>query len=200
MSKRFGPPKQLARLGSKPLLEWVLDSALASRLDKIVLVLGHAHSKIQQALDAKINHARIQTVINERYAAGQSGSLHAGLSRVHQDFDSVMFILGDQPRLRSNTIDLLLEKYWSSAKRICVPVYRGKRGNPVIFSQTLYGKLKAIEGDIGAREVIRTNQEHVLYVELDDPLCFTDIDSPQDLENLQKIFLNPDGFEGDESI
>ena len=197
MSKRFGQPKQLARLGNKPLLEWVVDSALASRLDKIVLVLGHAHQFILQALEAKVNHPRLQTAINNRYREGQGGSLHAGLSNIQEEYDSVMFILGDQPLLRPDTIDLLLERYRQSAKSICVPVYHGKRGNPTIFSQTMYDNLKAIQGDIGAREVIRANQEHILYVELDDPSCFTDIDSPQDLENLQKTLANPNGFEGD---
>ena len=41
-----------------------------------------------------------------------------------------------------------------------------------------------IEGDIGAREIIRTNQGQIIYVELDDPTGFVDIDSQQDLENL----------------
>jgi CTP:molybdopterin cytidylyltransferase MocA len=43
----------------------------------------------------------------------------------------------------------------------------------------------AIDGDIGARDIIRANPARVLYIELDDPLCFFDIDSPEDLENLQ---------------
>ena len=67
MSKRFGQPKQLAKLGSKYLLEWVLDSALASRLARVVLVVGHEHPKIIQALGSKINQSRLQVVINDRY-------------------------------------------------------------------------------------------------------------------------------------
>ncbi|MGD9042757.1 MAG: NTP transferase domain-containing protein, partial [Desulfobacterales bacterium] len=47
---RFGQPKQLLRLKDKYLIEWVLDAALNSRLARIVLVLGHAHQEILQAL------------------------------------------------------------------------------------------------------------------------------------------------------
>jgi molybdenum cofactor cytidylyltransferase len=185
MSLRFGQPKQLMRLGDKSLLEWVLDAALASRLAKVVLVLGHEHQKILQALGDKTSLPRLQIVINPRYRQGQSRSLQAGLSTVHKAFDSVMFLLGDQPRLQPDTIDHLLESFWNSAKNICVPVCRGERGNPTIFSRALYGEFMALEGDIGARNIILENPEQVLSVEVEDPLVFVDIDSQADLVKLQ---------------
>ena len=42
-----------------------------------------------------------------------------------------------------------------------------------------------VRGDIGARDIIEKNAERVLLAEIKDPLVFFDIDSPQDLENLQ---------------
>ncbi len=191
MSLRFGQPKLLMRLGDKSLLEWVLDAALASRLAKVVLVLGHEHQKILQTLGTKTSLPRLQIVINPRYREGQSRSLQAGLSTLHKAFHSVMFLLGDQPRLQSDTIDLLLESFWSSEKDICVPVCRNKRGNPTIFSRALYSKLMAIEGDIGARDIILESPGQVLSVEVDDPLGFVDIDSQEDLAGLQKLLSKP---------
>ncbi len=102
-----------------------------------------------------------------------------------------MFLLGDQPRLRSDIIDHLLESFWNSGKNICVPVCRGKRGNPTIFSRALYGELMALEGDIGARNIILENPEQVLSVEVEDPLGFVDIDSQEDLAGLQKLLSKP---------
>lgn len=185
MSERFGRPKQLLKLRNKYLLEWVLDAALASGLDKVVLVLGYEHQKIIQALGSKSNHPRLQVVINHRYQEGQGRSLQAGLSIFQKAFCSVMFLLGDQPLLQSGTIDYLLESYWKSEKKICVPVYRKKRGNPTIFSRAMYCKLMAIEGDIGARNIIFENPELVLSVEVDDPAGFVDIDSPEDLAKIK---------------
>ena len=98
-----------------------------------------------------------------------------------------MFLLGDQPRLQPDTIDQLLESFWSSEKDICVPVCWRKRGNPTIFSRALYSKLMAIEGDIGARAIILENAAQVLSVEVDDPLDFFDIDSHADLAKLQNL-------------
>jgi len=89
--------------------------------------------------------------------------------------------------LDSNTIDLMLDRFRYSGKDICVPIYKGKRGNPTIFKQVLYDQLMAIKGDIGARDIIRANPERVLDIEIDDPLCFFDIDSQKDLENLRLL-------------
>jgi CTP:molybdopterin cytidylyltransferase MocA len=42
-----------------------------------------------------------------------------------------------------------------------------------------------IKGDRGARQLIDKNPDRVLTVELDNPLCFFDIDTQQDFENLK---------------
>jgi molybdenum cofactor cytidylyltransferase len=186
-SIRFGRPKQLLKLKGKYLLEYVLNAALGSELDHVVLVLGHDHQNILQALGSRTTHERLQVVINHRYLEGQSRSLQAGLLKIRQAFSSVMFLLGDQPMLDSNTIDHMLARFRHSAKDIGVPVCKGKRGNPTIFNRVLYDQLMAIEGDIGARDIIRTHPERVLNIELDDPLCFFDVDSQKDFENLQSL-------------
>jgi len=186
-STRFGRPKQLLKLKGRYLLEYVLNAALESKLNHVVLVLGHDHQNILRALEARIDHERLQVVVNHRYLEGQSRSLQAGLLKIRQAFPAAMFLLGDQPMLDSNTIDHMLDRFRYSGKDICVPVCKGKKGNPTIFNRALYDQLMAIEGDIGARDIIRTNPERVLFIDLDDPLCFFDIDSQKDLENLQSL-------------
>ena len=186
-STRFGRPKQLLKLKGRYLLEYVLNAALESQLNHVVLVLGHEYQRILHTLGTRTTHERLQVVINHRYLEGQSRSLQAGLLKIRQTFPAAMFLLGDQPLLNSNTIDHMLDRFRYSGKDICVPVYKGKRGNPTIFNRVLYDQLMAIEGDIGARDLIRANPERVLDIEMDDPLCFFDIDSPKDLKKLQSL-------------
>ena len=183
-SVRFGQPKQLIKLGDKYLVEWVLDAALKSRLDIVVLVLGHEYQSILQALGAKARHPQLEVVINHRYREGQSSSLKAGLKIVRQKYSSVMYLLGDQPMINSNTINHLLGQVRESEKDIWVPVFEGKRGNPTIFKRPIYEEIMMIDGDIGARSIIGKKVQRVLYAEIKDPLCFFDIDSPEDLKNL----------------
>jgi molybdenum cofactor cytidylyltransferase len=183
---RFGQPKQLLRLKEKYLIERVLDAALNSRLSRIVLVLGYAHQKILQALAKKTQHARLHIEVNPHYKKGQSHSLRIGLTAVKDDFPAVIFLLGDQPMLNSATINTLLERFWSADNDICVPTYRGRRKNPAMFSRRFYNHLMDIKGDTGARQLIDDNPDRVLTVEMDNPLCFVDIDTRQDFENLKK--------------
>jgi molybdenum cofactor cytidylyltransferase len=185
-STRFGEPKQLLRLKDKCLLEWVLDAALKSELNRIVLVLGYAHQKILQALGEKLQHSKLLVAINPQYEKGQSLSLQTGLSKVKDDYPAVMFLLGDQPMLNTAAINVLLERFWADEKDICVPIYQGKRKTPAIFRRRFYTQLMGIKGDMGARQLIDDNPDRVLGVEMEDPICFFDVDTPQDFERLKK--------------
>ena len=187
LSKRFGMPKQLLKLGGKTLIERVLGAALSSRLDRIILVLGH-HSEtvLEQIVDRKAD-PRLSIGINPAYRNGMSHSLRLGLEMAGADFTSVMFLLADQPLLNAEMIDRLLECFWSSDKDICVPVCGGRRRNPTLFTRRFYSRILKIQGDTGAREIIRSHPESVQAVEMDDPLRFFDIDTPTDLDRLKSL-------------
>jgi molybdenum cofactor cytidylyltransferase len=184
-SLRFGRPKLLASFKGKRLIEWVLDSCLQSKLQHIVLVLGHQHRALRRALGHRIQHPRLTIAVNSRYREGQSTSLCAGLREVEHEFNSVMFVLGDQPIVTPGLIDMLLEKFWESARQICVPVCKGRRGNPVLFSRSFYKPISALQGDVGAREIIKANPKEVLKVEIGSPLVFFDVDTEADLQTLE---------------
>ncbi|MGD9241031.1 MAG: nucleotidyltransferase family protein [Desulfobacterales bacterium] len=186
---RFGQPKQLLRLKDKYLIERVLDAALNSRLARVVLVLGFAHQKIQKALGKKLRHAKLQIEVNPHYQKGQGHSLQVGLSSVINTFPAVMFLLADQPLVDAATINCLLDKFWSADKDIGVPTFHGKRGNPSIFSQKFYQHIMKIKGDIGARQIINAHPERVLEIEIKNPLLFSDVDTPEDFEKINKLAL-----------
>ena len=186
-SVRFGQPKQLIKIRGTCLVERVLDAAFKSRLELVVLVLGHEYQSILQALGTKGRHPQLEVVINHKYHEGQSSSLKAGLMSVQKTFSSVMYLLADQPMINSNTIDLLLDQFHGSGREICVPVFEGQRGNPTIFKRSIYEEIMMIDGDIGARDIIAENAQRVLYAKIKDPLCFFDIDSPEDLKKLQDL-------------
>jgi len=187
MSTRFGGPKQLQKLKDRYLLDWVLDAALGSQLECLILVLGHHFEAIRKALGDSLHHPSLKVVNNPHYREGLSTSLRTGVSHIQHDFSSVMFLLADQPLLNSEIIDLLLARFHGSQKDICVPIYQGLQRNPAIFSNRFFNRLMSIEGDIGARKLIQSHPERVLYIEIDDPLCFFDIDTADDLKKLQSL-------------
>ncbi len=186
-STRFGRPKQLLRLKDKYLIEWVLDAALSTDLNQIILVLGVAHQEIEQALNEKFQHPRLHIEVNPHPEKGQSYSLQRGLSRVMDAFPAVMFLLADQPLIDAATLNHLLEHFWSADNDICVPTFAGQKGNPCIFSKRFYPHIMDIAGDIGARQIIQANPDHVLEVDINNPHFFLDVDTPEDMDIIKKL-------------
>lgn len=192
MSTRMGAgeePKQLLEVGGKPLLVWTLEAVLQSELDRVVLVLGHEAEKITAALAPLVSHHRLTVIVNKRYREGMAASLQAGLREVKDEFPSVMFLLGDQPLVGATTITLLLRRFRESDRDICVPVYEGTQGNPVIFSSRFYDRILGIRGDKGAREIIAAHSDDVLTVNIENSLRFLDVDSREDATKLLPLLL-----------
>lgn len=188
MSTRFDSLKQLFKIGETTILSMIVDATLESDLERIVLVLGHQSDNIMKAIGNRLDNPKLKVIINPRYKEGMSGSLQRGLEEIKNDFPSIMIILGDQPLLDTSTINLLLHRFRSSDRDICVPIYKGNRGQPVCISNRFYSDIMEITGDIGARHIIEKNPEHIMTVEVDNPDCFFDVDKNDDVEKLLSKF------------
>ncbi|MEW5909782.1 MAG: nucleotidyltransferase family protein [Thermodesulfobacteriota bacterium] len=187
MSNRMNYPKQLIRFKEKFLIEHVLDASLESQLAVVVLVLGHQHHTILDALGEKIRRSRLKIEINSEYQEGMSSSIRTGLREVERRFPSVMFLLGDQPLVDAGFINRLLDQFWTSDKSICVPVFQGKRRNPTLFTRRWYDALLKIVGDVGARHLIESNPKELLQVDVEDAYRFQDIDTESDAAILKAM-------------
>jgi molybdenum cofactor cytidylyltransferase len=193
-SRRFGSSKQLLWWRGRTLLEIALEAALNSQLHRVVLVLGHRFADILAAVARLADHPRLDIIENKAYPLGQSRSLQAGLNIVRHAYPSVMFLPADQPLVTSSLLDLLLNRYWASDKDIGVPFAGGQAANPTLFSRRFYPDLFQIRGDVGGREIIRRSTEHVIPIDLDDPICLMDIDTPADLEKLNDMARSRNGL------
>jgi len=185
MSERFQDgPKQLLRLKGGYMIEYVIRASLDSKLDRIFLVLGHHYKKILKALAENskyFKNDRLEIVSNRQYRQGMSSSVRAGLSSAGNTFGSVMFLLGDQPLVDSRLINLMLNRFYKSDKNICVPIYKGKRGNPAIFSRKHFNILQRVKGDSGGRDIIMANPDDILKIDTDSPACVYNINTMDDL-------------------
>lgn len=188
MSERFKDgPKQLLRLKEGYMIEYVIRASLDSKLDRIFLVIGHHHKNILKALAENIKYFkndRLEIIINRQYRQGMSSSVRAALASTGNKFESVMFLLGDQPMVDSLLIDLMLKRFYKSGKNICVPVFKKERGNPTIFSRKYFNPLQRVKGDLGGRDIILANPDDILKIDTDSPACVYNINTMDDLEEL----------------
>jgi molybdenum cofactor cytidylyltransferase len=182
-STRMGEPKQLVTLDGRPLLAHTLENVRASRVDEIVLVLGFA----AEAIRAKVALPRVKVVENENYEQGMGSSLRVGLSSLDASIDASLMVLGDQPFVRPQTFDEIINAYRQSEAQIVVPTYRGFRGNPVLLDRSVFAEVMALSGDVGCRAIFGNHSSGIVKVPVGDVGILLDIDSKQDLVKAQEL-------------
>lgn len=176
-SRRMGVRnKLLLEIGGAPLVQRVVDAALASACDGIVVVTGHQADAVGRA----VARPTVRVVHCDRYAEGLSASLAAGVASLPDDCDGALICLGDMPNVTSAHMDEIIAAFDPvEGCRICVPTYQGKRGNPVLWGRQYFGELRNIRGDTGARHLIGEFADAVCEVPMPDPGVVTDTDSPE---------------------
>jgi molybdenum cofactor cytidylyltransferase len=187
-SSRLGFPKALLPLGRGCLIEWTLSRVLSSRLSPVILVLGDRRLPLRRVLAPFQGHPKLRLLYNPDFALGMSTSIRKGLEAIDPAVPGVMFILGDQPLLRTATIDKLLRVFRSGGAPAVVPVYAGQPGNPVIFRRELLEALKRQQGDVGGRELIKKHQATVQFLPIRPAYQGWDVDTWEDYEKIKERF------------
>ena len=174
---RFGGPKQLAELDGAPLLEHALRTMAAAPLSRTVVVLGAGAEEVLAHVDL---HGAAP-VPCARWAEGQAASLACGLAQV-EDAEAAVVVLGDQPRVSAEAVRRVL------AARDGAPAvratYGGAPGHPVLIESELFGPLRDVTGDRGARNLLRSVGTR--EVPCDDLGGGEDVDTRAQLEALRE--------------
>jgi molybdenum cofactor cytidylyltransferase len=150
-STRLGRPKQLLLVHGEPLIRHTLRRVLVSSLDQVILVVGHEADDVRDT----VADLEVKCIFNPDAAAGQSTSVRAGLAALSSDVEAAVFILGDQPGIDPGVIDALVAAWRTSGAPVAAPRYEDRMGNPVLFDRRVFPELAALEGDTGARPVVR---------------------------------------------
>lgn len=172
----MGRTKQLLRFGDKTLVEQVIDNVLASRVAETIVVIGHEGD----AVEAVLRHKPLKLVRNENYREGMSTSVRAAMGSISPSVRGVLVILGDQPGVTAEVIDQLIDSFTEGKGSIIVPVYKGRRGNPVLFDIKYKPELMKLSGDVGAREIVVVHAGEVYEVDVEFEGILEDIDTEQD--------------------
>jgi molybdenum cofactor cytidylyltransferase len=174
-SSRFGEAnKLLVDWHGQSMVRTVVENALATELDPLIVVTGHEAETVQAALTG----LDVQFVHNADFASGQAGSLKAGIAAVPDVCDGAMILLGDMPKVSPGDINQLLDAF-AGPSVIVVPQYRGKRGNPVIIGRGHFEQLRSISGDKGARDLLHGH--HVTVLDMACDAVLKDFDTAESL-------------------
>jgi len=182
-SKRMGARnKLLARVDGVPMVARAVDAARAVVDGGVYVVTGHEGAQVAAALAGREG---VQFIANPRYADGLSTSLAAGLAALDDDVDGALICLGDMPRVTRAHIETLIDAFDPHEGRaICVPLWAGQRGHPVLWARRFFDEMAAIKGDVGARHLLGEYADLVCEVPVADDGVLLDVDSPEALRAL----------------
>ncbi|MBC7218792.1 MAG: nucleotidyltransferase family protein [Hadesarchaea archaeon] len=179
-SRRMGTQKLLLEISGKPMLEWVINS-FKGVVDEIVVVLGHNPDVIIPLLE----RLGVKWTVNADYFDGMVTSVKKGLE-ILKEFDAVFVALGDQPLIEVDFLKKAIETWKSGAKIVC-PIFKGKKGHPVLFDRSLFDEILALGKDQFLRDVIHRHREDLRTIEAGE-WSITDIDTPEGLEAFKRKF------------
>ena len=186
-SRRMGAQnKLLAEIDGVPIIRRTAQALLDGGLNDLVIVTGHEHRLVAAALD----DLPVTCIYNDEYQSGQASSVACGV-RHHQNGShaAVLIALGDMPLVRPELIAALLRDHSSlpdATDRITLPVFDGRRGNPVIWGRGFFDELVALTGDAGGRIIFAENKNAVNSLGWPDDSIHLDIDTPEALAPLKK--------------
>jgi len=178
-SSRMAPANKLfVEIDGRSLIEHAVAAATGSQAATTVVVLGNEADRVRAILAG-----RAATLVdNPDYASGLASSLRAGLAAVPADCEGAVVLLADMPGVTSAHVDRLIAAFSPlEGRAICVAARNGKRGNPVLWAQRFFAEMAALEGDQGARGLVRRHEESVCEVDMPDDGVLTDLDTPEAL-------------------
>jgi len=183
LSSRMGYTKQLITIDGQTMIDLAVQTVLAAGIKDPIVVLGHNATEIQAQAKLLSN---CTVVINKSYRTGMASSLRHGVRAVTPKTSAYLFMLSDQPLVSSTLIDELLQEFVKKEADILYPTYQGKRGNPVIISSKLRGRLLEAQGDSGARFLFNDGSLNIIAHPVSTPSVIMDIDTPGDLLKVTK--------------
>ena len=181
-SKRMEVPKMLLPFGNMTIIEKVIDNVRKSGINNIIVVLGADRNKI-------LNTVELEHVIhcfNDNYKKGMLSSVQCGFKLLPVDFKAVMIFPGDMPLISPEIVKKILNSYYQTRKGLVVPVYRGKRGHPLLIDNKYKYEIDKIDPEEGLRSLAGKFLNDLLEVDTDEKGIIHDIDTRDDYLNAIK--------------
>lgn len=173
-SRRFGGNKLLTSVEGVPLAVRTF-----AAVPPVLFARAVVTSRYPEVLDLAAG-AGYLPLENRQAEEGAAAGVRLGMS-VMGDMDGVLFAVCDQPWLRRESVERLLDAFRIAPESIAALSWQGRRGNPVVFPKDLFGALAELRGDVGGGAVVKRYPERLLLVESGGPGELRDVDTPRDL-------------------
>jgi molybdenum cofactor cytidylyltransferase len=185
----MGRPKASLPLSDRAdtFLSRIIRTCTDVPLPEVVVVTGAAAHSISAA---GRRDRRLRFVNNPDWASGQLSSLLVGLdapvARGRSVVEAVLVMLVDVPLVSTDVMSRVIHAWRTSHAPIVRPARGDEHGHPVIFDRAVFDALRAADRRVGAKAVLRANEQSIVNVPIDDPGAYLDIDTEEDYRAVLK--------------
>ena len=177
-ASRFGANKLLAHLDDKPLMYRSLRAAQDACRGRVWLVVGNEADRIAAAANELADHV----IINRQYSDGIGTSIACGVDAARTGADGILILLADQPSVSGADLSRIIDNWALGNGDIVAAGFADTFGPPALFGRAYFEALTGLQGDIGAKQIIRANMQSTKLVAVQS--ASADVDTPEDLARL----------------
>ena len=177
-SKRLKSENKLIKLyKKKPLINYSLKTLHKSKVDKVVIVLGHQKNELKKII--KKNKKNI-FIFNKDYRKGMASSIKAGLKKVSKSDKGFIIVQSDMPFIKLSEINKIYNSIKSQKFLVYALRYKNRVGNPIGFDISVVKKFKRIKGDVGAKFMVKRLKNETKFIKIGNLKSFKDFDKASD--------------------
>ena len=174
-SNRMGSPKALLPWDGYPLIQYQLAVIDQFPFSNVAVVLGADESAIGQQV---IPDPGLHLVYNPHYLKGRSSSVGLG-AYILRDSDAMVILNIDQPMNVSLFIDLLEGASAYPRAPILIPMYKGKRGHPILVRRPVFPELFTLnEKSEGLKAVVKRWHGSIKTIKTHNPNAVVTFNTP----------------------
>ena len=180
-SKRMKSENKLIKLyKNKPLINYSLNVLTKSKVNKIIIVLGHQHKELKKIIK---KNKKIIFTYNKNYKKGMASSIKIGLKKISKNDKGFIVAQSDMPFVKQSDINKICRSIKSKKFLIHALKYKTRVGNPIGFDSSLIKKFKNIKGQFGAKFMVKRLKNRTNFIKTMGIKSFKDFDKASDFRS-----------------
>jgi len=180
-SKRMKSENKLIKLyKNKPLINYSLNVLTKSKINKIILVLGHQHKEVKKIIK---KNKKIIFTYNKNYKKGMASSIKIGLKKISKNDKGFIVAQSDMPFVKQSDINKICRSINSKKFLVHALKYKNRVGNPIGFDSSLIKKFKNIKGQFGAKFMVKRLKNKTNFIKTMSIKSFKDFDKASDFRS-----------------
>ena len=175
LSERYGRNKLLEKLDGREIILHTAGSLAEAGFSPLAVT---RNVEIKALLDRE----GIRCVLHD--GPLKSDTIHTGLENLDPELAGYLFIPGDQPLVRPDSLIKMAGQFRNSPRRAVRLGFADTAGSPVLFPACCREKLLAYTGDRGGQVVLRAEEVPCDIVQAEFAWELWDVDTPESMEKV----------------